>query len=188
MLVLLDRDGVINRDRSDSVKSLDEFEMLEGSAQAIARLNAAGVKVAVVTNQSVVGKGLISQQQLDQIHSYMQDALATSGAHIDALYVCTDHPDVPTHRRKPAPGMIEEALVEFAVEACSTPVVGDALRDLQAAEAAGCPHYLVQTGKGKTTLANGLPEEVRSTCIMADLSAAVDDILSRYGSVVGTML
>jgi len=148
MLVLLDRDGVINVDRADSVKTCDELVLIDGAAEAIAQLNQQGASVAVVTNQSVVGRGIVSAEALEGIHQHLQQLLRAKGAMLDAIYVCTDHPDHATHRRKPEAGMLQEALQHFSADPARTPMVGDALRDLQAAVAAGCPRYLVLTGKG----------------------------------------
>jgi len=177
MLVLLDRDGVINEDLPESVRSLEALRLINGSAEAIARLNQRGINVAVVTNQSVVGRGQISMAMLDAIHDHLRGLLAQHGAHLDAIYACTDAPDVVSTRRKPAAGMLEEALADFHAEAAQTPMVGDALRDLQAAAVLGCPRYLVQTGKGKETLALGLPDAVQPVHVVANLSAAVDALL-----------
>ncbi len=173
MLVLLDRDGVINVDRPDAVKSLDEFRFIEGSLEAIARLTHAGYRLAVVTNQSVVGRGLLSEEGLQQIHDYLVHAAAHAGGIIERVYYCPDHPDRPTQRRKPAPGMVLEALADFEAEAACTPMIGDALRDLQAAHAAGCPYYLVRTGVGEAALVAGLPDEIVPRAICSNLSEAV---------------
>ena len=106
MLVLLDRDGVINHDRPDSIKNPDEFIMIDGSAKAVARLNAARHQVALVTNQSIIGRGTIDWSMLDRIHEKMTAALAREGAFIDRIYVCPDAPWEATERRKPGPGML----------------------------------------------------------------------------------
>lgn len=177
MVVLLDRDGVINVDRPDSVKSLDEFQFIDGAIQAIARLTQAGHRIAIVTNQSVVGKGLVSEGELEEIHAHMCEMLAQAGGKIDAIYACYDHPDHPTNRRKPASGMIEEALRDFAVAAVDTPFVGDALSDLQAAAAAGCQRYLVKTGKGAHSIEDGWNDEIDPVTICDDLGDAVTRIL-----------
>ena len=176
-LVLLDRDGVINEDRPDSVKSIEELVLIDGSAEAIAMLNQAGIKVAVVTNQSVVGKGIISQQELDDIHSALAEQLAEHGAHWDALFVATDHPDQPTHRRKPEPGMLLEALEAFDTQAEQAPMVGDALRDMQAAHTAGCPRYLVRTGKGQALEQEGLPQDLEPVEVHDNLLSLVKKLL-----------
>lgn len=178
-LVLLDRDGVINVDRSDSVKSLGELALIAGSAAAIARLNTSGIKVAVVTNQSVVGRGVISARQLEAIHERLAEMLAGEGARLDALFVCTDPPGAPSQRRKPRPGMLIEALQRFSAQPAQTPMIGDDLRDLEAAHAAGCPRMLVRTGKGAVTQAAGIPAALLPVAVHADLAAAVDALLGR---------
>lgn len=178
-LVLLDRDGVINVDRSDSVKSLGELALIAGSAAAIARLNASGIKVAVVTNQSVVGRGVISARQLEAIHERLAEMLAGEGARLDELFVCTDPPGAPSQRRKPRPGMLIEALRRFSAQPAQTPMIGDDLRDLEAAHAAGCPRMLVRTGKGALTQAAGIPAALLPVAVHADLAAAVDALLGR---------
>ncbi len=177
-LVLLDRDGVINIDRPDSVKSPDELALIPGSAAAIARLNVAKIRVAVVTNQSVVGRGVISAGQLESIHERLAAMLAREGARLDALFVCTDPPGAPSERRKPRPGMLIEALRRFAAEPHQTPMIGDDLRDLEAAHAAGCPRVLVRTGKGAATQAAGIPAALLPVAVHADLAAAVDALLA----------
>lgn len=181
MLVLLDRDGVINEDRVDSVTTQEQFVFIDGAIEAIESLNDAGIYVAVVTNQSAVGKGLMTQETLDSIHLNMCREIEKYDGYVDAVYACTDHPDHPTHRRKPAPGMIEEALDEFEAKAKDTPFVGDALRDLQAAHAAGCPRYLVKTGKGQQTIEQGWDASLEPVIICDSISDAVEKILKKYG-------
>lgn len=178
-LVLLDRDGVVNVDRSDSVKRLDELVLIPGSAAAIARLNASGIKVAVVTNQSVVGRGVIPARQLEVIHERLAELLAREGARLDGLFVCTDPPGAPSQRRKPRPGMLIEALQRFGARPAETPMIGDDLRDLEAAHAAGCPRVLVRTGKGAATQAAGVPAALLPVAVHADLAAAVDALLAQ---------
>lgn len=178
-LVMLDRDGVLNEDRPDSVKSPSELRMIAGAAEAVARLNVAGCKVAVVTNQSVVGRGVIPPAMLDRIHETLRDRLAAAGARLDALEVCTDPPGPPTQRRKPAPGMLREVLQRFRTSPGDAVMIGDSLRDLQAAAAAGCARVLVRTGKGAATQAAGLPADVLPVAVYPDLGEAVRRLLSR---------
>lgn len=178
-LVLLDRDGTLNVDRAASVCRPGEFRMIPGAAEAVARLNHAGVRVAVVTNQSAVGRGLLAPETLEHIHARLRAELAAAGAHLDALFWCPDTPDGAGPRRKPAPGMLLEALARFGADAARTPMIGDALRDLQAAAAAGCPRMLVRTGKGAETEAAGLPPDVQPAACFDDLGAAVDSLLGR---------
>lgn len=174
-LVLLDRDGVLNVDRPDSVRHPDALEMIPGAAEAVARLNNAGIATALVTNQAVVGRGEVAPAMLENILAKMRSLLQQAGAHLDAEFVCTDAVD--SLRRKPAPGMLLEALARFGAAPAETPMIGDALRDLEAAVAAGCPRILVLTGKGMET-ARELPDRVRPVAIRADLAAAVDAILA----------
>jgi len=151
--------------------------MIAGSARAVARLNQAGVRVAVCTNQSVVGRSIISRDQLDGIHRALTERLAAEGARLDLLLDCTDHPERPGPRRKPQPGMLIEALRHFGAQPAATPMIGDTLRDLQAAERAGCKRVLVRTGQGRQTQANGLPDEVLPVSVHDDLASAVDAYL-----------
>jgi D-glycero-D-manno-heptose 1,7-bisphosphate phosphatase len=176
-LILLDRDGVLNVDKGDFVKHPGELEIIGGAGRAVARLNQAGVRVAVCTNQSVVGRGIIGPDQLDAIHRALAERLAAEGARLDLLLACTDHPDRPGPRRKPQPGMLVEALRRFDAEPGVTPMIGDTLRDLQAAQRAGCKRVLVRTGQGRQTQAAGLPDEVLPVAVHADLAAAVDAYL-----------
>jgi D-glycero-D-manno-heptose 1,7-bisphosphate phosphatase len=177
-LALLDRDGVLNVDRPDSVRSANELVLLPGAASAVARLNEAGWRVVVVTNQSVVGRGLITAAELALLHGELERALAESGARLDAIYVCPDPPNSPTPRRKPAPGMLLEALDRFGATPETTPMIGDSLRDMEAAAQAGCRRVLVRTGKGRATEAAGLPDDVQPVLIVDDLAAAVDCLLA----------
>ncbi len=173
---MLDRDGVLNVDRPQSVRHPDELAMIQGAARAVARLNRAGWRVALVTNQSVVGRGIIDQAMLDRIQAKLRAELAREGAHLDAEFVCTDAPGSTSGRRKPAPGMLLEALARFAAEPAATPMIGDDLRDLQAAKQTGCARVLVLTGKGAITAAN-LPPELAPVAIHPDLGAAVEALL-----------
>ena len=152
--------------------------MVPGAAAAVARLNRAGVSVAVVTNQSVIGAGTIDQAMLDRIHDKLHAALAEAGAHLDALIVSPDPPGSTAPRRKPAPGMLREALAQFNATPGDTPMIGDSLRDMQAAAAAGCRRVLVRTGKGPDTVAAGFPPEIEPVVVFDDLTAVVDAYLA----------
>lgn len=178
MLVLLDRDGVLNEDREDSVKTPEELVLIEGSAEAVARLKRAGHLVVVVTNQSVVGREVINRDMLDRIHEKLGFAIVRAGGRLDDIMVCPDPPWAATDRRKPGPGMLNEAISRFAAQADETVMIGDALRDLQAAVAAGCRRILVLSGKGRETLDAGLPDEVQPVAVYDDLAAASDGLLT----------
>jgi D-glycero-D-manno-heptose 1,7-bisphosphate phosphatase len=174
---LLDRDGVLNADRPDSVKSPAELLLLPGAAEAVRRLNDAGSLVAVCTNQGVVGRGVIDEARLALIHEKLVGELARAGARLDALFHCSDAPESPGPRRKPAPGMLREAMARFRVPAGETVMIGDAMVDLEAAAVAGCRRILVRSGKGRATQAAGLPEHVLPVAVHEDLAAAVEALL-----------
>jgi D-glycero-D-manno-heptose 1,7-bisphosphate phosphatase len=176
-LVLLDRDGVLNADRPDSVKSPAELLLLPGAADAVRRLNDASRLVVVCTNQGVVGRGIIDEPMLDRIHDKLRAELARAGGRLDALIHCSDSPERPGPRRKPAPGMLREAMARFGVPACDTVMIGDGLVDLQAAAVAGCRRILVRSGKGRTTQAAGIPADLLPVAVHEDLAAAVDALL-----------
>lgn len=176
-LILLDRDGVLNEDRPDYVKSPDELVMIPGSAAAIARLNAAGIYVAICTNQACIGKGIVSPDMLTRIHDKLRDELARADARIDLLLFAPDPPWAVTDRRKPGPGMLREALAQFRADPAETPFVGDSPGDLEAAKAAGCRRVLVRTGKGRETQAKGLRPDLLPVAVHADLAEAVDHLL-----------
>ncbi len=180
-LVLLDRDGVLNIDRADSVKSPDELVLISGAAAAVARLNRAGVAAVVVSNQSVVGRGIIDAAMLARIHEKLRSELAAKGAALDAIIVCTDAPDHASERRKPGTGMLREAMATFNADPARTIVIGDALRDLEAAVAVGCPRVLVRTGKGAATEAAGIPANLRPVTVHDDLGGAVEALLGVAG-------
>lgn len=176
-LVLIDRDGVLNEETGDYVKHPGELRMIPGSARAVARLNQAGFKVAVCTNQACVGRGIIDQAMLDRIHEKLAEELRRDGAHLDAIFVCTDPPWADSPRRKPAPGMLREALRQFGASAGETPMIGDNLRDLEAAAAIACPRHLVRTGHGARIQAEGIPPAVLPVRVHDDLAAAVAALL-----------
>ncbi len=173
-LIILDRDGVINEDSDAYIKSPDEWRPLPGSLEAIARLTKAGYRIAVATNQSGVARGLFDLATLAAIHAKMNRAVATAGGRIDAIFFCPHAADQQCHCRKPRPGMIEEILRRFRADASAVTVVGDALRDLQAAVAAGCTPVLVLTGKGRRTMRAGdLPPQ---TLVRVDLAALAAEL------------
>ncbi|MFA5243193.1 MAG: D-glycero-beta-D-manno-heptose 1,7-bisphosphate 7-phosphatase [Sulfuricella sp.] len=176
-LIILDRDGVVNFDSDQFIKSPDEWKPIPGSLEAIARLNQAGYRVVLATNQSGIGRGLFDMTTLNTIHDKMHKALAQAGGRIDALFFCPHTADSKCDCRKPKPGMFEEISKRFNIELAGVPAIGDSLRDLQAAAAMGAQPILVRTGKGEKTLsAGGLPE---GTPVFADLAEAVQYLISR---------
>lgn len=177
--VLLDRDGVINRDRSDYVKRWDEFEFLPGALTGLRLLAEAGVGVAVVSNQSAVGRGLMSAAELDLIHQRMLDAVRREGGRIDAILACPHAPTDGCGCRKPRPGLLSEALRRLDVDHTSAVIVGDNLTDLQAAWAARLPAVLVLSGRGRQTLVRPEAGSCPLTFVAQDLLEAAHWVVSR---------
>ncbi len=176
-LVILDRDGVINKDSDSFIKNPNEWIPIPGSLEAIALLNQHGFKVAVATNQSGVSRGLFDMATLNSIHDKMHRELAQVGGRIDAVFYCPHSADDHCDCRKPKPGMIKEIGKRFSVELDEVFAVGDALRDIQAFAEAGCKTILVRTGKGEETLKAGkLPVH---TSTFADLSEAAQYIIAQ---------
>lgn len=175
-LIVLDRDGVINHDSEQFIKSPEEWRPIPGSLEAIARLNRAGYRVVVATNQSGVGRGLLDFATLNAIHDKLHRALALAGGRIDAVFYCPHTADARCDCRKPKPGMLVEIGRRFNVELTGVPCIGDGLRDLQAADAVGGQPILVLTGKGERTLREGgFP---KSTAIFPDLAFAASALLA----------
>ncbi|MGZ8239488.1 MAG: D-glycero-beta-D-manno-heptose 1,7-bisphosphate 7-phosphatase [Methylobacter sp.] len=150
--VLLDRDGVINHDSDEFIKSPEQWLPIEGSLEAIALFNAHGYKVVVITNQSGLARGLLDAATLENIHAKMQRMAAEKGGKIDAIYFCPHGPDDGCSCRKPKPGLLETFAADNNVNLSGIAFIGDSLRDLQAAQAAGASPILVKTGKGRKTL------------------------------------
>ncbi len=180
MLVLLDRDGVINRDAKVGILRVEDFHILPRVPEAIAALTKAGFRIAICTNQSAIGRGQLREETLGAMHALLQREVQKHGGHIDLFLHAPDTPERPTLRRKPGPGMLLEAMQQFAAVPAQTPMVGDMLRDLEAAQAAGCPRILVRSGKGAHTVEQGIPPALAPVTVVDDLFAAVEHILSHY--------
>jgi len=175
-LVILDRDGVINQDSDQFIKNTTEWKPIPGSLEAIAKLNHAGYRVVVASNQSGIGRGLLDMGALNAINDRMYRALAQVGGRIDALFYCPHAAGDNCDCRKPKPGMFIDIAQRFNVDLAGVPSIGDSLRDLQAASAAGARPILVLTGKGaKTEATGGLPD---GTPVFADLAEAVRNIVA----------
>ncbi|HEX9276428.1 MAG TPA: D-glycero-beta-D-manno-heptose 1,7-bisphosphate 7-phosphatase [Casimicrobiaceae bacterium] len=174
--IILDRDGVINADSDDYIKSPAEWHPIPGSLESIARLNRAGYRVAVATNQSAVGRGIMPLEVLAAIHTKMTAAVAAAGGRIDALVYCPHVPDAACECRKPKPGMLHEIAAMLRVDLYGVPFVGDSLADILAARAVGARPILVLTGKGRRTIADpSCPSGIEA---FADLAAAVTALLA----------
>lgn len=175
-LIILDRDGVINVDSDQFIKSPEEWKPIPGSLEAIARLNQWGWRVVVASNQSGVGRGLFGMDTLNAINDKMVKSLAQVGGRLDAIFFCPHPADSTCDCRKPKPGMLLQIAERFNVPLEGVPVVGDSLRDLQAAVAVGGKPYLVLTGKGEKTREN--PELPPGTEVYPDLAAVAAELTS----------
>lgn len=177
-LVILDRDGVINRDSDEYIKSADEWVPIPGSLEAVARLCRADYKVVVVTNQSGVARGLFSVDKLNTIHVLMLERVRQKGGQLDAIFFCPHGPDDECPCRKPKPGMFLDLAQRLKVNLTAVPAVGDSLRDLQAARAVNALPVLVRTGKGNLTLDCLRDSDLANTPVYEDLSTFVDSLLN----------
>ena len=175
-LVILDRDGVINFDSEQFIKSPEEWKPIPGSLEAIARLTREGWRVVVATNQSGLARGLFEMATLNAIHAKMHKAVAAAGGRIEAVFFCPHSAEMECDCRKPKSGMLEEIAARYASHLNGVPAIGDSLRDLQAAMAVGANPILVKSGKGvKTLAAGGLPTGIP---VFENLAEAVDSLLA----------
>lgn len=173
-LIVLDRDGVINQDSDAYIKSPDEWVPIPGSLEAISRLNEAGYRVVVATNQSGIARGLFDLKTLAATHEKMNHLLEDYGGHIDAVLFCPHGPDDACACRKPRPGLLQEIARRYNTELTGVPAVGDSMRDIEAALAVDAQPMLVRTGKGERTLASGkLPGSVPVFNDLAQVAATL---------------
>jgi len=179
-LVILDRDGTLNHDSDEYIKSPEEWKALPGALEAVGRLNHAGYHVVLATNQSGLGRGLMDVASLNAIHKQMFKQLAAVGGRIDAIFYCPHTPEDACACRKPLPGLLDQVAERFGIDIKDVPFVGDSLRDMQAAEAAGCTPHLVLTGKSEALRGSPLPPTFpASTQMHTDLQAFVDMLLKK---------
>ncbi|MBA4395246.1 MAG: D-glycero-beta-D-manno-heptose-1,7-bisphosphate 7-phosphatase [Desulfobacca sp.] len=150
--IFLDRDGVINEDREDYVKSWAEVRFIKGARPALKQIHQAGIPVVVITNQAAIGRGIITEAILLDIHTRMMKAVNKAGGAILKMYYCPHHPDAHCRCRKPRSGLLKKAARELNLDLAHCFFVGDTLRDVQAGKRAGCRTILVQTGHGEKTL------------------------------------
>jgi D-glycero-D-manno-heptose 1,7-bisphosphate phosphatase len=183
--IILDRDGTINRDSDDYIKSPDEWQPLPGAVQAIARLCQAGWHLVIASNQSGLGRGLFDVATLNLIHEKMNKQLAAAGGRIEAIFYCPHVPQDQCSCRKPLPGLFEQIGDRLGVQLNQVHAVGDTLRDAQAASAVGCQTHLVCTGKHENWVGPQLPDGFPAgTRLHQDLAAFADWILSSESTSV----
>jgi D-glycero-D-manno-heptose 1,7-bisphosphate phosphatase len=181
-LIILGRDGILNKYREDHVKAPTEWVPIPGALDAVARLNHAGWHVVVATNQAGIGRGMIDMASVNAIHAHMNQMLLAQGGRLDAVFFCPHTPEDGCNCRKPLPGMMRDIGQRYGVDLHTVPMVADTLRDLQAAEAAGCEPHLVKSGRAL----NLPPEQVQQMLdkvpgarVHADLSAFAAHLLRR---------
>lgn len=175
-LVILDRDGVINEDSDDYIRTPEEYIPIPGSLEAIARLKKAGFTVVVATNQSGIGRGYFDIDTLNAMHDKLNQLLAEVGGSVDGFFYCPHAPEDHCDCRKPAPGLYQQISQQFNTELTGVPVIGDSLRDIEAAWVVGASPILVRTGKGSRTLATS--EGLDDVPVYEDLAEAVDALLN----------
>jgi D-glycero-D-manno-heptose 1,7-bisphosphate phosphatase len=181
-LLILDRDGTLNRSRDDKVASPDEWEPLPGALEAVARLNHGGWRVVLATNQSGIGRGLFDMASLNAIHAKMQRQLAAAGARVEAIFICPHTPEDGCECRKPAPGLFRQIGARFGFALADVPAVGNSLRHVQAGAAAGCPPHLLLTGLSAAYAAlapHAIPDLPPGARVHADLGAFADWLLAQ---------
>jgi D-glycero-D-manno-heptose 1,7-bisphosphate phosphatase len=176
--IFLDRDGVINENRADYVKSWSEAEFLPGVFDALRRLAQANLAIVLITNQSAVGRGIISHEEAIQINQRVVETIRAQGGRVDGTYLCPHHPDENCACRKPRPGLLLQAADELDLDLGRSYFIGDAVTDMQAADAAGVKGILVLTGRGQEQVSRASLEDSLPWPVAADLGAAVDHILN----------
>jgi D-glycero-D-manno-heptose 1,7-bisphosphate phosphatase len=176
-LLVLDRDGVINEERPDFVKSADEWVPYPSSIAAIGKLTYAGYRIVIASNQSGLGRGKFGIDALNTMHSKMNRLVAQAGGYIDAVFFCPHTPDIQCECRKPKPGMLIDIAERYHLEPKHIQMVGDSLRDLQAVATIGGQPILVLTGNGEKTRQN--PELPENTLIFDDLAAVADYLIAQ---------
>ena len=180
-VVILDRDGGINRDSPAFIKSPAEWLPLPGSLEAIARLTKAGIRVAIASNQSGVGRGLLDDRMLDRIHEKMLSAVRAAGGDIEIIEVCPHRPDAGCDCRKPRPGLLRTIASRMSIDLGGVPCVGDSVRDIEAAIAAGARPILVLTGNGRQARETLGRQGTAMPEVFENLSAASDELVREFG-------
>lgn len=185
-LVIIDRNGTLNEQRDDFVRSDDEWTPLPGALEAVARLNHEGWHVVIASNQSGLGRGLFDMASLNAIHAKMHKMLAAVGGRVDAVFYCPHSPDEDCECRKPKPGLFLQIGERYGVDLANVPVAGDSLRDVLAGAAVGCEPHLLLTGLDKARGGGAAlpPEYPPNTRVHVDLAAFVEFLLAREAQAI----
>lgn len=188
-LVILGRDGVLNHFRAEHVVTPQEWQPIAGALEAVSRMNHAGWHVVVATNQSGIGRGMIDMSAVNAVHAEMIRQLQAEGGRLDAVFFCPHTPEEGCACRKPKPGLLLDLIQRYGVDPATVPVVGDTLRDLQAARAAGAQPHLVLSGRASALAPEqqqAMLEAVPGTAVHASLGAFVDELLRSHGVLPDT--
>lgn len=175
--VILDRDGVINENRADHVKSWEEFQFLPGAVAAVADLCRAGLRVFIISNQAIINRGIATVATIDDLNHHMVDEIERCGGLIEAVAYCPHRPDECCGCRKPRPGLLIDVARRFGIDLTKSLVVGDALTDIEAGRAVGCRPILVLSGRGREQLAAAAPDVREGLVVAPDLCAVAEWLL-----------
>jgi len=181
-LIIVGRDGILNRFREDHVKEPHEWEPIAGALEAVARLNHAGWHVVLATNQSGINRGLIDMASVNAVHLHMIKLLAAKGGRLDAVFFCPHAPEEECGCRKPMPGMMQDIALRYGVDLANVPMVADTSRDLEAARAAGCQPHLVRSGRAALVTDEEIAQGVKAvpgTLVHDDLASFAQHLLQR---------
>ena len=187
-LVILGRDGILNEFRDDHVKAPEEWYPIPGALEAVSRLNHAGWHTVVATNQSGIGRGMIDMASVNAVHAHMLKQLMAVGGRLDAVFFCPHTPEDQCDCRKPLPGLMRDIGKRYGIDLKQVPLVGDTLRDLHAAHAAGCEPHLIRSGRAAALgpeSVQAMVDQVPGTRVHADLAAFAEHLLGRGGVPVG---
>jgi D-glycero-D-manno-heptose 1,7-bisphosphate phosphatase len=181
-LIIVGRDGILNRFREDHVKEPHEWEPIAGALEAVARLNHAGWHVVLATNQSGINRGLIDMASVNAVHLHMIKLLAAKGGRLDAVFFCPHAPEEECGCRKPMPGMMQDIALRYGVDLANVPMVADTSRDLEAARAAGCQPHLVRSGRAALVTDEEIAQWVKAvpgSLVHDDLASFAQHLLQR---------
>lgn len=175
--LFLDRDGVINKNRADNVRSWEQFTFEQGALDALAQAGASDFRIIVITNQSGIGRGHMTEETVQQIHAQMTSEIVQAGGRVDEVYYCPHTPEDNCACRKPLPGMLLRGRDRYALDVSRSYFVGDWVDDVLAARNAGVTPLLVRTGRGERAIVEMQERAIPTPIILDDLQAAVNWIL-----------